>query len=374
MKIDKEVERLFKQVMTSLGSPVRRVQLTQDMLCDLLQVAVEDYAEKTLNFIVESQWATLYGKNLSNMDLAFALTIRTLDYAKSIAQWHSKEVGLQQQGPWELKKDFITIENGKQSYLVPAGRAINSVMYVTPPTTKAALYGAYGAGFDSGFGGGISQLGWGGIGGMAGGFYMGQTADIAYLATDLTYKRRLLFGDLTYKVTGGPDGTHIIHLINGNSKNTQHGGIGGFGLYNYVGCTVWYTYYDTTADNINDCLRQNPDVILTPDQVPLNKMEFAFMNEPTKVIIRQLLVAKAKETLGIIRGTNSGRVSIPDAELNLDYQMLLTQGQQEYQRTMDALVQRLERMTPYAIMEKQAKLVQDTSAALSGVPMGLYVK
>lgn len=48
--------------------------------------------------------------------------------------------------------------------------------------------------------------------------------------------------------------------------------------------------------------------------------------------------------------------------------MLLTQGQLEYQRTMDALVQRLERMTPYAIMEKQAKLVQDTREALMGTP------
>ena len=48
-----------------------------------------------------------------------------------------------------------------------------------------------------------------------------------------------------------------------------------------VGCTVWYTYYDTvSAEDADECRRLNPDVILTPDQVPLNKIDYTYLNEP----------------------------------------------------------------------------------------------
>ena len=51
-----------------------------------------------------------------------------------------------------------------------------------------------------------------------------------------------------------------------------------------------------------------------------------------KNTIRQLLTAEAFITLGVIRGTNSGKVSIPMAELQLDYQMLLELGKAEKEK------------------------------------------
>lgn len=373
MKIDDEIKGLFRRVRTLLGAPIRKVQITDEMLCDLLEIATEDYAERVQNYIIESNWANVYGKSVSNTDWAFALSVRTLDMARDYSYYFSKDAGLQQRGPWELKKDFITIEKGKQSYLIPAGREINKVMYVNPPLTQAALFANYG-GIDIGFGGGYAQLG-GGAYGPVGGFYTAPAADVSYLATDLTYKNRLLRSDLTYKVTAGPDGTHILHLLSTPGSKLSFGYMGGVGGgLGLVGCEVWYTYYDVaSADEADECRKQNPDVLLTPDQIPLSKMEYGFMNEPTKVIIRQLLVAKTKQTLGIVRGTNSGKVNIPMAELNLDYQMLLSQGQQEYQQTMDTLTQRLERLSPYTIMEKQAKLAQDMNEILRYTPMSTQI-
>ena len=204
MKIDNEISSLFRKVRTLLGAPIVDVELTDSMLCDLLEIAIEDYAERVQNWVIENQWATLYGKNLSNTDLTYGLSVRTLDMSRDFSYWFSKEVGLQQRGPWELKKDFITVEAGKQDYLIPAGREINSVMYVNPPTTQAALYANYG-GLDAlGFSGaGLGGTVAGGSYGPLGGFYIAQSADIAYMATDLAYKTRLLRGDLTYKVTKG---------------------------------------------------------------------------------------------------------------------------------------------------------------------------
>ena len=123
-KVTDEVRALFKRVRSMLGAPVVSVELTDEQLCDLLESCIEDYSEKVNNWLIQSQWVSLYGKNVTNLDMAFALSTRSLDMSKDYSYWFSKQVGLQQEGPWELKKDFFTIEKGKQVYVVPAGRTI----------------------------------------------------------------------------------------------------------------------------------------------------------------------------------------------------------------------------------------------------------
>ena len=369
MKVTKEIESLFKKCRSALGAPLMEVELLDEQLCDLLELSIEDYAEKVQNWMIENQWATLYGKDVSNTDMAYALSVRTLDISKDFSYWFSKDAGLQQRGPWELKKDYFTVEEGKQSYLIPAGREINNVMYCNPSTSQAALYANYGGLDTLGFAGGYGQAG-GGSYGPIGGFYIAQACDIAYMATDLAYKNRLLRGDLTYKVTAGPDGTHIIHLYSTpGSKLTFGATMNTMGSLSLVGTEVWYTYYDVTPDNVDECRRQNPNVILTPDQVPLENIDYAFLNPPTKVIIRKIFIAKAKQTLALIRGKFSGKISIMDAEAVLDYQMLASQGAEEYKDAMDQLDKRLERMNPYKLLEQQANLVDSMEKILRGKPL-----
>ena len=369
MKVTKEIESLFKKCRSALGAPLMEVELLDEQLCDLLELSIEDYAEKVQNWMIENQWATLYGKDVSNTDMAYALSVRTLDISKDFSYWFSKDAGLQQRGPWELKKDYFTVEEGKQSYLIPAGREINNVMYCNPSTSQAALYANYGGLDTLGFAGGYGHAG-GGSYGPIGGFYIAQSCDIAYMATDLAYKNRLLRGDLTYKVTAGPDGTHIIHLYSTpGSKLTFGATMNTMGSLSLVGTEVWYTYYDVTPDNVDECRRQNPNVILTPDQVPLENIDYAFLNPPTKVIIRKIFIAKAKQTLALIRGKFSGKISIMDAEAVLDYQMLASQGAEEYKDAMDQLDKRLERMNPYKLLEQQANLVDSMEKILRGKPL-----
>ena len=373
-KITDEIKKLFQKVRTELGAPIRTVQLTDEQLCDLLDNCIEDYAEKVQNWLVENQWMNLYGKNITSTDMAYAMSVRTFDLAQDYSYYFSKEVGLQQRGPWELKKDFVEIEHGKQVYVIPAGREINSVMWMNPPVTQAALFANY-AGIDIGFGGGYAQMASGGTSGPIGGYYVMPAADIAYLSTDMTYKQRLLKSDLVYKITAGPNGTRLLHLLStpGSRMSFNYAGVNG-GALGLVGCTVWYTYYDiNSAEDADDCRRLNPDIILTPDQVPLSKIDYVYLNEPTKAIIRQLLTAKAKKTLGIVRGTFSGKVNIPQAEMTMDYQMLLTQGEQEWDKTMEKLDNRLDRMSPSNLMKSQAELAQSINDINKFTPLGIYV-
>lgn len=384
MVLTEDVKSLFRTVRTMLGAPTRIVQLEDEQLCDLLDVAIGDYAEKVQNWAIETQWINIQNKNTFQFqnanELAYAMTVRTMDWSRDYSYWFSREVGLQQRGNYELKKDFFQVEKGKQVYVIPAGREINRVMYVTPSTTKAALYGNLGT-LDTGIGGGFGQYGNMGNGMGITGFYVGSAYDTILMASDLKYKNSLLRGDLAYQVTAGPEGTHLVHLLSVPGSPNMVGGIAAddtWGWNKYASCYVWYTYYDVSnanEDGIEQCRLENKDdIIITPDQVPLDKMRYELMNNPSQQIIRRLLVAEAKILLGIIRGTYSGAVKIPEAEMQMDYNMLLEQGKSEKETVLNELKERLERMTPWNLMEKQSTMNDQLIKVLKNKPLGFYVR
>lgn len=384
MELTEDVKSLFRTVRTMLGAPTRIVQLEDEQLCDLLDVAIGDYAEKVQNWAIETQWLNIQNKNTFQFqnanELAYAMTVRTMDWSRDYSYWFSREVGLQQRGNYELKKDFFQVERGKQVYVIPAGREINRVMYVTPSTTKAALYGNLGT-LDTGIGGGFGQYGNMGNGIGITGFYVGSAYDTALMSADLKYKNSLLRGDLAYQVTAGPEGTHLVHLLSVPGSPNMVGGIAAddtWGWNKYASCYVWYTYYDVSnanEDGIEQCRLENKDdIIITPDQVPLDKMRYELMNNPSQQIIRRLLVAEAKILLGIIRGTYSGAVKIPEAEMQMDYNMLLEQGKSEKETVLNELKERLDRMTPWNLMEKQSTMNDQLIKVLKNKPLGFYVR
>jgi hypothetical protein len=137
---EQEKQKIFRQITHRLGAPIRKVELTEEQMCSLLEIAIEDHSSYINDWLIESQWSSLYGANLNTTDLSKAFTTRSQDYEQSFTYAYSKIVGLQATGPWELKKDYITVESGKQVYTIPAGREINEVLWLTPPTMDNALY------------------------------------------------------------------------------------------------------------------------------------------------------------------------------------------------------------------------------------------
>src|SRR4051812_47614835 len=94
-------DELFLQFRHSMGAPLRAVELDDDQLCTALTIATENYAQYVQEWLVEHQWQSLLGQNISTTDMAFALSVRTLDYVTQYTYAYSKQVGLQQRGPWE---------------------------------------------------------------------------------------------------------------------------------------------------------------------------------------------------------------------------------------------------------------------------------
>lgn len=382
MQLTEEIQKLFRIVRTKIGGNVRQVELDDNTLMDLLDYVIQQYDQVVQSWIIEMNWLNMLGKSTASLlqnpqELSFAMTFGSLDFSRDYSQWFSKDVGLQQRGTkYELKKDFITVEKGKQCYLVPAGREINKVLWVTPSTTKVGMMGTPLQ--IGGFGYGVGVYGDMMLG-APGGFLVGGLFDAALTAVDIKNKNKFMRGDLTYKVTALETGEHIIHLMSvPGSPNQLKGGVAddSMGWNYYAGCEVWYTYYETgtNQNDIDDCRKANrSDVILTPDQVPMNASAYEFMNPQGKATIIQLLLAEAMQTIGLIRGYASGIISIPDAQMTLDYNMLLNQGKDLHDATLNDLKERLQRMLPANIMKNYADMSDSLMNILKNKPLGMYV-
>lgn len=381
-------KKIFKQFKTMLGWPHRKVELDDDDMEGILEVSIEDYTERIQNWLIEHQWQSLLGKDISTLDMTFAMTVRDVDYMTQATYAYSKQVGLQTRGPWELKKDYIEIESGRQVYEIPAGREVNEVLWMTPPTTDAALFANFG-GFDMGFGGGFAQMGGGGgsggfgAGGGNGGHYIAPAFDVLLSASDFNLKNRLLRSDLVYKITAGPDGTKLLHLISTPGSKLSFGGMGagmatgsGFGptSIGLRGCRVWYHYYDVTPENVDECRKINPDIIKMPNEVPIGKLDFTSFNEPTQVFIRQLFVAEAKRALSRVRGKFGGIVGPQEAERTLDYESLSSEGTEEKKTLFERLDERLEKLSTEKQYERAANEAEQLNRHLRQRPMGFFFK
>ena len=141
---------------------------------------------------------------------------------------------------------------------------------------------------------------------------------------------------------------------------------------------VWYWYYDTNDADRDKCLKDNPDIIKLPSDVPFEKMSWNDLNNPAQVWVRRWFVASCKETLSKVRGKYSGNLKTPDSELTMDYQSLATEGKDEKSKLIEELTGaegRLTRLKPEKVMEREALLAENLNKQLKfrAFPRQIYV-
>ena len=365
-----ERSKIYTRIKHLLGAPLRSVEVTDEMLDSLMELSIQDYEQYILNWLIDSQWVNLVNLNMTEKSVANALITRTMDFEQQFSYSYSKIVGLQAQGPWVLKKDYITLERDKQNYEIPAGREINEVLWFSnQPLT------AFGMGGIGGFGGvglGANQAGFAQMG-YQGSYFMMSGFDYLIRMQQSNILNRILGGSLTYRITALPDGKKDLQLYNapGNNFNwTQYS--------SYVGKTVWYWYYDVTPDSRADCLKNNPDVIKMPNDVPLEELTWTDLNVPAQQWVRRWFTAYVKETLGRVRGKYSGNLKTPDSELQMDYTSLLTEGKDEKTKLIEELTGAegwLTRLRPEKVMEREALIAENLNKQMKfrAMPRQIYV-
>lgn len=354
-----EKEELFLLTRHQLGSPVRSVELTNEILNSLLKVSLLEYSGYINNWLVEHQWMNLFGVTISTTDFTFNFLNQSLDFENRFTYAYSKIAGLQAAGPWELKRDFIELSGNQQTYIIPAGRELNEILWFTPPPLYRGFQEGYYGSFQA-----ISPAIGNNVSGAFNptGHYIMPAFDYALRLTDVNIKNRMIFGEMIYKITGGANGTKVLHLM------PTPGGRFDFKNAQLNGWRVWYYYYDVGIDDdLAQCLQDNPDIIKLPTQVPIGELEYSRLNSPAKNDVRKLLLAKSKQTLGLyIRGKFSGALNIPDGEnITMDYSSISDEGKEEQEKIFEELKERLERMSPQQMLERAANQAENLNKALS---------
>jgi hypothetical protein len=366
-----ERSKIYTRIKHQLGAPLRSVELEDEMLDSLMELAIGDYEEYILQWLIDSQWVNLVNLNMNERSVARALVTRTMDFEQQFSYSYSKIVGLQTEGPWVLKKDYFVLEKNVQTYEIPAGREVNELLWFSDQA-----WNAYGLGGIGGFGGfgalGGTQPGYAQMGNN-GSYFMMSGFDYLIRMQEANILSRILGGSLTYRITGLPDGKKLIHLMN------TPGGKFNWSSYNqYVGKAVWYWYYDVEPDSRADCLKNNPDIIKLPTDVPIEELTWTDLNVPGQQWVRRWFTAYCKETLSRVRGKYSGNLKTPDSELTLDYTSLATEAKDEKTKLIEELIGaegRLTRLKPEKVMEREALIAENLNKQMKfrAFPRQIYV-
>ena len=332
-----EKQKIYKQAKHRLGAPIRKIQLEEEQMDSLLEIATEDYVEYIQNYITEHQWPALISLDITEADLTRAFITRGQDFVTQYTYSYSKIVGLGAgEGGFVLKKDYVELKRNVQIYEIPANREINEVLWFTPSTIDQSIIDPFIGVWSNNFGGEYIGLG---------SYYIMPAFDILMRASDRNLKNRLIKSELIYKVTNAPDGKKFLHLMNTPGSNFDFRGS------LFAQGKVWYWYYDING-NKDECLQKNKDIIKSPADVPFDNMSFDDLNEPSKVWVRRYFIALAKETLGRVRGTFGGKIPVPDANMEIEYQSLLSEGKDEMITLKKELEERLARLSPLEILKR----------------------
>jgi hypothetical protein len=364
--------KLYTKVRHLLGAPLRSVELEDEQMDTLLEFSIDEYSQYVQDWLIESQWTALHNLNLDTQSLTKAFTTRSLDYETRYTYAYSKIVGLQAGGDAVLKKDYIQLVPNQQIYEIPAGRELNELLWFSPPelnnmTFDPWSFGSLGVGGGLGGGGGLAQMG-----NMGGSYFMMPAFDMLLRMQEINIQRRIIAGELTYRVTALPEGKKAIHLMN------TPGGKFDFGNGTLMKGRVWYWYYDDGGDR-DKCLAENPDIIRLPSDVPFDKMGWNDLNNPAQVWVRRWFIAYCKETLSRVRGKFSGNLKTGEGgDLTMDYASLATEAKDEKTKLIDEIIGaegRLTRLKPEKVLEREALLAENLNKQLKfrAMPRQIYV-
>jgi len=243
-------------------------------------------------------------------------------------------------------------------------------MWFTPAELNNLLFDPWSFGSLGGIGlggpGGFSQMG------MSGSYFMMPAFDMLLRMQETNIQRRIIAGDLTYRITALPEGKKALHLMN------TPGGKFDFGNATMTRGKVWYWYYDIGPEDRDKCLKNNPDIIKLPSDVPLDSIDWVDLNNPAQVWVRRWFTAYCKETLARVRGKFSGNIKTPDSELQMDYASLATEAKDEKSKLIEELIGaegKLTRLRPDKVMEREALLAENLNKQLKfrAMPRQIYV-
>ena len=356
MLIDKiSKERLYKQILVSLGYPTVKVELEDEQMDVLFQNSIEEVTELVSDWTAKINWFSLYGMNKNIGEVWYAIANPTLDFEKRFSYDYSKIVGLNNSGNLdaELKFDYVEIDPSKdeQIFDIPGDRIVNEVLWSTDSRdVDKGTFGRYGGVY--------------GLGMLPNGSYSYYGNPMSYMlplygilsaAQHNHQYNRIMRSELTYRIFAGKNekGEKVRKLQLFPRPNSMYNP-NNFNWRSAPTEKVFYWYYD--RDFVNEkCPSVKNDYITSPSEVQIELMKWDDLNQSFKTKLRRLMEGKAKQLLGEIRGKFSGEISFGDAQRSLDYRMLFDEGKSLQEQIRNELNEYFTKFDIVNLMEERAR-------------------
>ena len=135
---------------------------------------------------------------------------------------------------------------------------------------------------------------------------------------------------------------------------------------------IWFDFTIPTDPWVEDSTRKDgADGINNYNTLPFANIPYININSMGKQWIRKYALALSKEMLAQIRG-KFGSIPIPGESVTLNAGELTTQAKEEQEKLKTELNELLDKLTYEALMESDAKLVEDSNRIQIHIPMGIY--
>jgi hypothetical protein len=370
MNIDsKERDRLYKKVRIELGGETIGVEVKDSELDILLDNAIEDYSKYLNDWLVAQKWGELQNTPIDKSDFVYNFMVKSLEWEKDFTNAYSKQVELASNGnfpsEWTLEVDFIEINPEQQTYLIPEGREVTTVLWLTPPSINKTFF----LNNFALYGGGYTNLG-GGLGMGTNSFQSLAVLpmySVLSLASDMSMRENIFQSPMSYRITqSGKNKLLWLYPLPGSRYQIRSLGDNS-AFADFENFKVYYYYYNT--DNRDECVEANRDhLVLLPSDVKLEKLKWNLLSDSAKTTIRRLLTAYTKKLLGRKRGKYNGKLNFGEGELELEYRSLLDEAKVETDAVFTELKEQLKDMEYQTIMEKRAKLAEDLNKVLKLQP------
>ena len=355
-----EVTAFTEYTSTMLGAPVINVELQEIHYKHSFNNAIEEYS----NFI--NQWAT--SSHIANalglpseQDFTMRWVSQNFEFSKSFSKAYSEQANVG--GDVPIRKAYFTLRNGKQVYYLPDDIQINEVLWQAPAAINRYLLDPNNSQPWVNY-----EFGWSYMG-----YSMRFVTPISYsiqLAQQTELRWRTLRGDYNYIIRPAESNTgRTSPDVTGRTRNA---------VYIYPepsasddGTQVWYFYKNN--DDLNAYSGQaSGSVISDPGTIPLDEIPYSSFNANGQRWVKQYGYATAKIILGRMRSKFSS-VPIPDAEISLDGELLVSEGKEEQEALKERLTTDLEGMSVKQLIADEAENAENINATLSYNPMGIYV-
>lgn len=355
-----EVTAATEYMSSMLGAPVISVELAPKNYAVAFNTAIEEYSQYITQWAIKSNIANALGLP-SSTDFTQRWVSSLYEFGKQYARAYSEQMNVG--GTVPIRKDYITLQDGKQIYYLPDDIVVNDVMWQEPPAINRYLIDPNNNPAWVNY-----EFGWG---------YMGYSykfiVPVSFsiqLANATEMRMRTLRGDFQYAVRpAAEDSGRTAPDVTGRTRNAVH--IYPVPTDSMHGARVWYFY--KLADDLNKYSGQTAgSLVNNPGTIHMDEIPYSAFNSAGQRWVRNYSLAVAKEILGRIRSKFS-ELPIPDATITMDGEALVAEGREEKEQLKEYLSTELEAMNPYKLLEDTANAAENLNKQLGYTPGGIYI-